>query len=165
MRPILKEDDTMKRFLTLVLVLYVLLYTLPSCEVGSREENRLSRIEKALGVDLSAGTLERYEDTHGGFHGDGLTSAVVELVGPEENVGSVPGWKSLPLSENAARAVRLCGDEGASIEEGFYFLYDRHSESEDPYDDTELCNRYSWNFTAAVYDSQNGRLYFYQFDT
>ena len=155
----------MKRFLTLVLILYVLLYALPSCEVGGRKGNRLSRIERVLGVDLSAGTLIHFEDSHGGFHGDGLTAAVVELSGLVEGLEDAPGWKPLPMSVNAAQAVGLCGDEGASIEEGFYFLYDRHRESENPYDDTELCNRYSWNFTAAVYDSQNGRLYFYQFDT
>ncbi|MDE6259758.1 MAG: hypothetical protein K2M42_02675 [Oscillospiraceae bacterium] len=125
----------------------------------------MSRIGKALGVDLSAGTLIHFEDSHGGFHGDGLTVAVVELNGLAEGLEDTPGWKPLPMSANAAQAVSLCRDEGASVKEGFYFLYDRHSESEEPYDDTELCDRYSWNFTAAVYDSQYGRLYFYQFDT
>ena len=51
------------------------------------------------------------------------------------------------------------------MQEGFYYLCDRHSESRDPYDDTQLHNRASWNFTAAVYDGQHGLLYFYQFDT
>ena len=50
-------------------------------------------------------------------------------------------------------------------EAGFYYLYDRHSDSRDPYDDSLLHQRYSWNFTAAVYDSGAGRLYYYEFDT
>ena len=50
-------------------------------------------------------------------------------------------------------------------EEGYCYLYDRHSDSTDPYDDSRLHQRYSWNFTAAVYDSGRGRLYFYRFDT
>lgn len=50
-------------------------------------------------------------------------------------------------------------------EAGFYYLYDRHSDSRDPYDDSLLHQRYSWNVTAAVYDSGAGRLYYYEFDT
>ncbi|MBD5133581.1 MAG: hypothetical protein HDT38_03770 [Clostridiales bacterium] len=155
----------MKQVLTVGLLAFMLLLIFPGCEQGSEEERRLSRISEALGVDLLAGTLERYEDTHGGFHGDGLTSAVVELDGLEGDVGAVPGWKPLPLSENAAQAVRLCGGEGSSVEQGFYYLYDRHSESRDPHDDAELHSRYSWNFTVAVYDAEAGRIYYYEFDT
>jgi len=122
-------------------------------------------MSRALGLDLSAGTLLRFENSHGGFHGDGLTTAVVELDGLEEKLEVVPGWKPLPMSDNAARAVNMLKGEGAAVGQGFYYLYDRHHESKDPYDDTELNNRYSWNFIAAVYDSQYGRLYFYELDT
>ena len=55
------------------------------------------------------------------------------------------------------------GAEG--VEEGFYYFYDRHSQSQDPFDDSELHQLYSWNFTLAVYDSKNERLYYYEFDT
>lgn len=155
----------MKRFLTLILMVFAVSCALTACGQERGEAGRLSRIGKALGVDLSAGTLTGFEDTHGGFHGDGKTTAVVELGGLEETLTGAAGWKPLPLSENAARAVRLCGGEGAAVQEGFYYLCDRHSESRDPYDDTQLHSRASWNFTAAVYDSQRGLLYFYQFDT
>lgn len=43
--------------------------------------------------------------------------------------------------------------------------HDRHSQSQDPFDDSELHQLYSWNFTLAVYDSKNERLYYYEFDT
>lgn len=152
----------MKRFLTLLLMVLSVLCALLGC---GGEGGELSRIGKALGLDLSAGALVRYEDGHGGFHGDGKTFAEVAVGGLEEELGDAPGWKPLPMSENAAQAVRLCGGEGAAVEQGFYYLYDRHRESEDPYDDGQLHSRYSWNFTAAVYDTEAGRLYYYEFDT
>ena len=153
----------MKRFLTLMLTLLVVLYGLFGCKGVSEEERRLSRIGKGLGLDLSAGTLIRFEDDHSGFHGDGTTIAEIDLDGLAEKLADTPGWKPLPLSENAERAVRLCRQEGTPVYEGFYYLYD--SQSEDPYDDTSLHDRYSWNFAIAVYDSRNGRLYYYQLDT
>lgn len=155
----------MKRFLTFVLTALVVLLALTCCGQGDGADPRLSDISGALGVDVSAGTLDSFEDDHGGFHGDGLLSAVVELDGLAGGLADARGWRALPMSASAAQAVRLCGKEGAAVQEGFYFLYDRHSESCDPYDDTQLHSRCSWNFTAAVYDSGNGLLYFYQFDT
>lgn len=154
----------MKRFLTFVAVLLAVLYALSG---GGRSgaDRDLFRIGRALGLDLSAGTLLRIEDSHGGFHGDGLTRAEIELDGLSERLADAPGWRVLPMSQNAARAVGVFGAEGAAAKEGWYYLYDRHSESSDPYDDTDLCSRASWNFTAAIYDSRQGRLYFYKFDT
>lgn len=154
----------MKRFLTFMAALLAVLYVL-SGGGRSDEDRDLFRIGRALGLDLSAGTLLRIEDSHGGFHGDGLTSAEIELDGLSERLANAPGWRVLPMSQNAARAVGMFGAEGTAVKEGWYYLYDRHSESSDPYDDTNLCSRASWNFTAAIYDSQQGRLYFYKFDT
>ena len=74
----------MKRFLTLMLLVLALL---AGCGTGGGEGRELRRIGRALGVDVSGGTLARFEDSHGGFHGDGLTAAEVELDGLEEG-----GW-------------------------------------------------------------------------
>lgn len=155
----------MKRFLTLILIVLAVLCALSGNGGGSGEGRELSRIGRELGVDLSAGTLIRFEDNHGGFLGDGLTTAEVELDGPIEGLADAPGWKPLPLSGNAARAVSICEEEAASAEQGWYYFYDRHSESVDPYDDAKLHERYSWNFTVAVYDSQQGWMYYYKLDT
>ena len=63
----------MKRFFALLLALLLLL---PACapDAGDSDARTLKRIGKALSLDLSAGTLERLENTHGGFHGDGRTA-------------------------------------------------------------------------------------------
>lgn len=149
----------MKRFLTLCLLLLLA----AGCAVG-RPSGKLERIGRALDLDLSGGTVARFEDSHGGFLGDGLTAAEVEIGGLAETLAAAPGWRPLPPSENTVQALRLCGLEELP-EEGYCYLYDRHSDSTDPYDDSRLHQRYSWNFTAAVYDSGRGRLYFYRFDT
>ncbi len=48
-----------------------------------------------------------------------------------------------------------------------YFPYysDRHSESRNEKDDAELFNRMSFNFTIAIYDTDNHVLYYYELDT
>lgn len=154
----------MKRILTLVLIVLAVAAGCGGLD-GPREGRELRQIGRALDLDLSAGTLVRFEDDHGGFHGDGKTVAEVALDGLEEELKGAPGWHPLPMTDSAAQAVRLCEEGGGQAEAGFYYLYDRHSGSADPYDDSEFHKRYSWNFTAAVYDSGSGRLYFYEFDT
>lgn len=154
-------EQNMKRFLTLCLLLLLLLAS--GCAAGG-PSSELDRIGRELELDLSGGTVARFEDSHGGFLGDGLTAAEVEIDGLAETLAAAPGWKPLPPSESTAQALGLCGLEELP-EEGWCYLYDRHSNSADPYDDTQLHQRYSWNFTAAVYDSGLGRLYFYRFDT
>lgn len=66
----------MKRFLTLCLLLLLA----AGCAVG-RPSGKLERIGRALDMDLSGGTVARFEDSHGGFLGDGLTAAEVEIGG------------------------------------------------------------------------------------
>lgn len=155
----------MKRFLTFLLLVFVVACALPGSEGEVENYLNLARIGKAVEMDLSTGTLLRFEDNHGGFLGDGQTTAEIALDGLSEALADAPGWPPLPMSANAAQTLRVCGLEGAAVEQGYYYLCDRHGESCDPYSDAELCTRASWNFTMAIYDSRNGRLYFYQLDT
>lgn len=91
------------------------------------------------------------------------------------------GWHPLPLSENAGILVYgydteemqtgpyLCDEQGQGvipqIQNGYYYFYDRQSESTDAYDDTDVFDRGSYNFTLAVYDSDMDMLYYVEFDT
>ena len=51
------------------------------------------------------------------------------------------------------------------LTDGWYYFLDRHSEAEDPEDDSGLFGRGSYNFTLAIYDKESGVLYCYELDT
>ena len=55
--------------------------------------------------------------------------------------------------------------EMPKVEKGYYFFYDRHSESSDPFDSSEVLDRSSLNFTVAVYDTETDKLYYAEMDT
>ena len=50
-------------------------------------------------------------------------------------------------------------------EKGYYLFIDRHSDSFDKYDETEINNRSSYNFSLAIYNSDLKEMYFYEMDT
>lgn len=131
---------------------------------------------RTLGVDLAGGTTVKEEDTHGGFHGDGETTLILTFVGEERTalegeIAQADGWKALPLTENLNRVVYeerfgdLCEDVPQDLTDGWYCFLDRHSQAEDPADDSGLFGRASYNFTLAIYDGESGVLYCYEVDT
>ena len=52
-----------------------------------------------------------------------------------------------------------------TVENGYYFFLDRSDESRNQRSTEGLWNRYSFNFTAALYDTDRGALYYYALDT
>lgn len=130
----------------------------------------LERVERRLEISLPCGLVEQAWDSHGGFHGDGETLAVIatELTRPQGQY-----WHSLPLTDNLKTLLSRSGLEGMDvmaqtvpgIEHGFYYFRDRHSESQDPASDDGILDRYSYNLTLAVYDSGTGTLYVWLLDT
>ena len=134
------------------------------------------------GFTFPAGTEITYIDTHGGFHGDGATYAQIILPDTfQERAEAVftedEGWHTFPLSKNVSAAIY--GSEtrtpfseideriptAPDISSGFWRLVDRHSESTDPGDDTQLHSRGSYNFTVMLYGSTKNTLYIYMLDT
>lgn len=134
----------------------------------------LAGIER-LELDLSGGTVVSELDTHGGFQGDGDTFVVMTFPQTDrpalEREMTGPYWHPLPLTDNLARVTYnlALGEDGEpffpEMDQGCYYFRDRHSESQDPTDESGLFNRGSWNFTLAIYDSQTGTLYYYELDT
>ncbi len=130
----------------------------------------LERVERRLEISLPYGLVEQAWDSHGGFHGDGETLAVIatELTRPQGQY-----WHSLPLTDNLKNLLSRSGLEGMDvmaqtvpgIEQGFYYFRDRHSKSRDPASDDGILDRYSYNLTLAVYDSRTGTLYVWLLDT
>ena len=132
-------------------------------------------ISRTTGISGIDGVVVEAGGTHGGFHGDGetvakliLTEDAVEKL--EAETVSAPGWHSLPAPESIRALCRLFTDENGSqfapnVQKGLYYFYDRHSQSENPYDEEAASDRASWNFTLVIYDQQTRMLYFMELDT
>ena len=118
-------------------------------------------------------------DTHGGFHGEGSYRLILDCSeNKQDALENVCGWNTLPLSENLALIMygghkdgmwygyNLAEDANIpSIENGYYIFKDRHSDSRDSADDSELFDRHSFNFSIAIYDSDADIMYYFEFDT
>lgn len=148
-----------------------------------------NKAEIRMGINISDGnTVDEYEN-HGGFHGDGITFKKVDYSETDyqeivDKIKENEDWKPLPLSKNLNWLIYGEEDDDdenygyvfrkdndgknlfPNISNGYYFFYDRHSENENnPHDDTDLLNRYSYNFTVAIYDTDNNILYYGELDT
>ena len=91
------------------------------------------------------------------------------------------GWRELPLSENLATALHgsannshglITDDRGNPyfpyVENGYWYFFDRRNDDLAPgghYDDSRLFDRHSYNFYAAVYDTDTNTMYITAFDT
>lgn len=157
-------------------LLLLSLMALTACTFGGTLED----LSRKLSVDLSQGTIVTEEDSHGGFHGDGERWVEVSL---EEDISSAleeAGWQELPLPETLEAALysvtEVEGERTVTqgscfqreipwVSNGYYFFWDRHSESADPTDPTELMERSSFNFTVALYDQDSQTLYYGEVDT
>ena len=169
----------MKRLLCVVTCICLLF--MAGC---SKSGSITDEISKSIGIDLDKAEYATRIDTHGGFHGDGNT--IVTMPVPSESVleqiQSNSTWHSLPLSENLTAIVYGITDGNSSIgpyitvddtrdpavpeiTNGYYFFLDRHSQSTDQYDDTNILSRASFNLTIAIYDCDTEILYYLEFDT
>ncbi len=139
---------------------------------GCAPFNIKARISAALDMDLSQGTEISYEDSHGGFHGDGVLYCGLKFPDGkiEKEMEENSRWRPLPLKEDMKNL--LYGQENKEgkpylpeMSRGYYFFYDRHAESKDPYDDTDVMQRYSYNLTVAIYDTDTNTLHYIELDT
>ena len=172
--------ETLKKR-TLCLLAVALLLT--ACKAESATFSTLSR---QLGIQIPNGQILAEQDSHGGFHGDGETFIKIKFSEEEaesltSEMKSSPGWHMLPLTENLSTILygyesdvfscspMACDDNGnlliPAISNGYWFFMDRHPESTDPSDDSDIFSRYSYNFTLAVYDMDQRILYYFKMDT
>ncbi len=119
------------------------------------------------------------EDNHGGFPSDGSYYLILDCSENKEKAYEIiSDWNELPLSENL-QLIMYGGERNGicygynlseeakmpKVENGYYRFYDRHSESTDPSDDSDIFRRCSYNFSLAVYDSDTDIMYYFDFDT
>lgn len=120
-----------------------------------------------------------YQDSHGGFHGDGLAFGQIVFSAADgadiaAMLSSRESWQPFPISENLTALLygdverqSILTDTGIlpEIQEGYWYFYDRFPQSTDRSSDRELLSRAAYNFTAALYDVQQYTLYYIEFDT
>lgn len=174
----------MRKRICILLALTLLLPLLAGCRTEDLSENSIQdEISREISINASEGVEVICEDSHGGFHGDGKTYVVLSFSDDtvQDQIASSTVWNPLPLSENLAALVyglstsdSIIGpyltDEDnqpiiPAIENGYYFFLDRHSESTNPHDDTDVLDRASFNFTIAIFDTDTNTLYYVEFDT
>jgi len=180
-----KGEREMKKSVLRKIVLFVaVVFMLTLCTAcGSMTSvDRSEQISSVLGVDVSAAIAVTTIDSHGGFHGDGTSRVLFQFddKGCEEQIKNNALWKPLPLTENLTALVYGIRTETTAIgpyididgapaipkiDNGYYFFLDRNYKSTDPYDDTDVLIRASFNLTIAIYDSDTDILYYSEFDT
>jgi len=170
---------------TVILVLSIIL-SLSGC--GNKDIR--NDISDSIKINVSSGRIVEESDSHGGVHGDGMLLQKLSFE-DDKVLNEIKGnqnWKQFPVSRNVEAivygmkeeteetedSVHICGpyltgEDGEAIipeiQNGYYYFYDRQSESEDPYNDEEVLNRASFNFILALYDSDHNVLYYVEFDT
>ncbi len=150
--------------LSLVVVLLV-------CGCGSL--GRKARLTALLNIDVFQSAELCSYDSHGGFHGDGVLCYGLQFPdhGAVKEIEENPHWKPLPLEREMEQLLYGMKDDTQentllpAISNGYYFFYDRHAESKDPYDDTDVFQRHSFNMTVAIYDTDSDTLYYIELDT
>ena len=134
-----------------------------------------------LGINISSGSIITDTDSHGGFHGDGITFLEVAFE-DDSCLNQIKGnssWKQLPVSypvdallygtQNGSSSIGPYVTEGGKklfpkAETGYYYFKDRHTGAGGQ-GSKDVVNRHSFNFTVALYDEDTRTLYYCEFDT
>lgn len=134
---------------------------------------------ECFGFKINEFTVIDEKNSHGGFNGDGSYYLILDCSEKREQATEIiKDWKPLPLTENLQLIMYGGEKNGVSydynlaeeahwpiINNGVYKFVDRHSEAVDKSDDADLFNRYSYNFSVAIYDLDTNTLYYFEFDT
>ena len=164
----------MKKMILLAGPLFIFAFVLTACGL----QNTQNVILNELGMDVSNGNEISNLDTHGGFHGDGMTCIVLSFPDHKvlEQIKADTRWKAFPLDGTAKTLIYGISDETSiigpflndgngdplvpEIQNGYYLLIDRHTGK-----GTDILNRGSFNFTLVLYDTDADTLYYCKLDT
>lgn len=162
----------------LPLALAALLLFQAACSARSPQE----QIAMELGLDASDGTEVLHYDTHGG-NGDGTSCYALQFSDDTvaHEIRDDSGWTALPLdttteilaygqsSAYGSQGPYLTDSDGNAllpqIENGYYCFIDRQAKQKSLATDQPILERASFNFTLAVYDTDQNILYYCQLDT
>lgn len=156
------------------LAILFFLFAFSACGSKSVQET----VSAELGIDASGGKEISATDTHGGFHGDGVSSVALsfsDLSVLDEIKGNAE-WKAFPLDDTVQALVYGVNDETSSIgpfindgtgnplvreiQNGYYIPIDRQKDQ-----GTDILERSSFNVTVGLYDTDTNTLYYCTLDT
>ena len=173
----MKKKKRLIIIVCVILLIFLILYFVNKPEKLSTVEY----IKQEIFVDVSGCNIEIDNDEHWGFLGDGDYYVKLDCSDDYVNINNqINEWKQLPLTQNLyykmygredTENITYVGDGIASelgipeIKNGYYKFIDRHRETIDPTNDSALFDRYSYNFTLALYDLDTNILYYYELDT
>lgn len=132
------------------------------------------RMAMDIGIYVPVSCEMYYKDTHAGFHMDGEVYARVYFSNGQakrfiKKIKENEHWNNLPMDAEFQEEVTIdkYGDnmELPIIENGYWFFLDRHSEAINKYDEKAIYDRYSYNYTVAIFDTDTNILYYYELDT
>ena len=129
-------------------------------------------LESRLGLSFPTGTEIVCEDSHGGFHGDGVLTAVVRIPNSQAGESTVESiakqWTPLPVEEDWMEQFQsVWTDYGKTLgklpqnTEEFWFYRDRYKER---YGEVCAYNPVMQNCTFAMLDAETGLLYVLEVD-
>lgn len=162
----------MKKTISFIMIA-ALIFTLSACGTNDNNKKTILDISEMLDIEISQESVIGMQNDDNGF-------VSLEITDTNTVDGIKSEWKELPLTENLTALVYGLEDETSSIgpyisedgealfpkvENGYYYFYDRHSESKDHFDDTNVLSRHSFNFVIAIFDTDTNRLYYSKFDT
>lgn len=169
----------MKKRLAYMTLFIIIIFSLTGC--FSKSINK--EISNFSGIKIPRNSQIKYEDTHGGFHGDGATLAKVEFDSNDaENILAQikdnDNWEGLPLSKNIE--IRMYGGKKDSVvynsdlaerldmpkvDNGYWMFIDRFDGENRINDDRLLFDRYAANYTIGIYDAESNTLYYCKYDS
>lgn len=164
----------MKRRLDRALPAAALALLLALCLGACGPRSAADRVGRALNLTISHARARVSTDSHGGLSRDGTACTVLQALDGSllEQIRTDGRWRPLPM-DKTTRILAYGYDDGITsigpylgevelpeIQTGYYRLIDRHSDT-----DTDILDRYSFNFTLGVYDSDTNTLYCCEVDT
>lgn len=157
----------------IIYLVFIIITILSGCAKTTPDD--VAYISEKIGIDISGSKIIEKTDTHGGFHGDGMMFAQIEISNKkfEQELKNIGKWSKEPselteilLYGNEEWSPYIVDDNGEplmkKIENGYYFIINDTDSNEENIEWSEM---YSVNAIVAVYDVDNNILYYYEIDT